>query len=260
MGCCENLIGSKVDKIVISIIVATYNAGKTIDKCLSSIGLQKDARIELIVVDGDSTDCTMEKVRSSQFVDIYVSEKDHGIYDAWNKGILLSHGEYIMFVGSDDEILPKVLIDYADFVVKLEKGIDIVTAKSDFVDLKGNLIKKIGKPYVWNEYKKNMEIAHGTTLHHKSLFDRIGYYDTQYKICADYELLMRDGGNLKAAFFDKTIMTFKVGGASFSYKCQIETFFIRKKYHSVSLWENLYLAFRRCVGITLKKIRYATDE
>ena len=87
-------------KKIISIIIATYNAEKTLKRCLNSIVSQKKDQLELLIIDGCSTDRTMDIVREfAESIDVIVSEVDKGIYDAWNKGIRLATGEWIMFLG-----------------------------------------------------------------------------------------------------------------------------------------------------------------
>ena len=101
---------------IISIIIATYNAEKVLKRCLDSIVTQKTGNVEVLIVDGNSTDSTMEIVQSyGTDVDYSLSEKDKGIYDAWNKALKVAKGDWIMFLGSDDYILPgsiKIYLDY----------------------------------------------------------------------------------------------------------------------------------------------------
>lgn len=245
----------------LSIIIATYNAETTLQQCLDSIISQKDEAIELIIIDGGSKDETINIVnRNSDFIDKYISEPDNGIYDAWNKGIKISTGHWIMFVGADDTILPNTLSDYVDFASNADDSNDIITAKSNFVDLKGHTIKIVGEPYSWERYKKNMNISHGSTLHNRRLFREVGPYNINYKICADYELLMRKGALLKGLFYDHVILEFKIGGASFSFRCQKDTFDIRRKYNTVPTIINFFLSAKRVLGIVFKKIYYSTNE
>lgn len=249
---------------LISIIIATYNAGSTLESCLKSIIAQKNDLIELLIIDGKSSDNTLKIVNAYRNqIDIFISEKDKGIYDAWNKGIVLANGQWIMFIGADDILYSDVLEGYIDFI-RLNgdrvNRMDLITAKSEYVDLIIELIKIIGEPYVWNRYRRNMMIAHGTTLHNRALFDEIGLYDINYKICADYELLMRKGEGIQGLFLDKIIMKFKIGGASFSYNCLLETYKIRDKYKTVSPFLNCMLFLRRLLSLWVKKIMFTTKE
>lgn len=87
-------------KKIISIIIATYNAEKTLKRCLSSIISQKNDQLELLIIDGGSVDRTMDIVKDvSQSIDVIISEPDKGLYDAWNKALRLATGEWIMVFG-----------------------------------------------------------------------------------------------------------------------------------------------------------------
>ena len=102
---------------LISIIIATYNAGSTLESCLKSIIAQKNDLIELLIIDGKSSDNTLKIVNAYRNqIDIFISEKDKGIYDAWNKGIVLANGQWIMFIGADDILYSDVLEGYIDFI------------------------------------------------------------------------------------------------------------------------------------------------
>lgn len=245
---------------LLSIIIATYNAGNTLDACLTSITKQKSSEIELLIIDGGASDKTLDIIHSyGDKIDVLISEPDKGIYDAWNKGISHATGAWIMFIGADDILVENSLSPYIQYVKQIStQNYDLITACAYFVDLKGKLIKKVGEPFSWEREKRNMNISHGSTLHNRNLFQKIGKYSLEYKICADYELLIREGQNLCCAFYNQAVLVFKVGGASFSMECQYETFRIRKKYHTVPLVINLYLCLRRMVGIMLKSIVYIT--
>ncbi len=242
----------------LSIIIATFNAASTLDSCLASIVKQKNDEVEILIIDGISTDGTLDIVCSyGDKIDVLVSEPDKGIYDAWNKGITYASGRWIMFIGADDILVDGSLLPYMQYVKQISSlKYDIITARAHFVDLKGRLIKIVGEPFCWEKEKRNMNISHGATLHSKRLFEEIGGYSLDYRICADYELLMRKGEKLRCAFYDQVILLFRIGGASFSMKCQYETFRIRKKYRTVPLVVNLYLCLKRIVGIALKSLMY----
>lgn len=110
-------------KKIISIIIATYNAEKTLKRCLNSIVSQKKDQLELLIIDGCSTDRTMDIVREfAESIDVIVSEVDKGIYDAWNKGIRLATGEWIMFLGADDYLLEGAMNVYWNYLKKADFG------------------------------------------------------------------------------------------------------------------------------------------
>ena len=240
----------------ISIIIATYNAGKVLLRCLDSIRPQKTDEIELLIIDGNSKDNTMELVNAnSDIIDFHVSEPDMGIYDAWNKGIKAATGEWILFLGADDQLMPNAISVYLEYLsIDLTDNIDIISAKAKMVDSKGNVVCVFGKQFIWDEFRKNMLFSHGTTLHASKFLKENGAFDLDYKICADYEYFMRNGNKIKSQFIDKVLIVFQVGGASATFAGQIETFRIRKKYNSVSILLNIMLTFRRMCGIIYRNV------
>lgn len=226
----------------ISIIIATYNASKTLNTCLNSIVPQLTNDTELILVDGNSDDNTNDIIDSyGNKVAVHISERDNGIYDAWNKGIKLSKGEWIMFMGADDILLPNALNIYMNTIKSTENinDYDYICAHNEYVDQEGRLLKILGKEPIWSEVKYKMTMAHVASLHNrKNLFDAIGIYNIEYKICADYELLMRKKDGLHSLFINARIARMKVGGMSFSIKAIKETYKIRKLYSSLPFCMN----------------------
>lgn len=229
----------------ISIIIATWNAGKTLKKCLDSIITQLTPEVELLIIDGGSTDQTLDIISNYlQYISHSLSEKDKGIYDAWNKGIKHAKGDWIMFIGADDILLPNALSSYLNFIHSTENidKYDYICTLNEHVDKNGKNLKILGGEPRWSIYRKNMNAAHVASLHNKkNLFETIGYYDLNYNICADYDLLLRKRNNLKWLFLPVHIARMQVGGMSFSLKAIKETFAIRKKNKSVSDFENIIL-------------------
>lgn len=248
--------------MLISIIIATYNAGKTLERCLNSIAPQKNKKIELIIIDGGSTDNTFNIIHSHEsIIDFHISEPDKGIYDAWNKGIQKATGEWIMFIGADDMLLPDALSQYLN-IINNTPGIenyDYICANNEFIGEDGKILKITGETPSWNKMKRYMAAAHVASLHNKkNLFDKVGLYNLEYKICADYELLLRKKDKLKFIFKPIHIAQMQVGGMSFSTKAIIETYSIRKKHQSVSPMLNILLFLRDWLGFkvfTLKNIK-----
>jgi glycosyltransferase involved in cell wall biosynthesis len=100
-----------------SIIIATYNAAKYLETALQSVFSQTSADYELILIDGGSKDETVEIIKKHQDrIAYWVSEPDQGIYDAWNKGIEQATGDWVLFIGSDDTLVPDALEAYSDFI------------------------------------------------------------------------------------------------------------------------------------------------
>lgn len=245
---------------LISIIVATYNADKTIEHCLDSIIPQKNDQVELLIIDGKSKDNTMKIVQKYQeYIDVLISETDKGIYDAWNKGIKLASGRWIMFIGADDCLKEDALQNYLEFL-KLHDCdlVDYISARNEYIDSKGNRLMVLGEPYSWRRFRKYMCVAHVASLHNARLFQEVGYYDLNYRICADYELLMRKKNLLKVLFFNTIIAQMKAGGMSLSFEAIYETMKIRKLYSSLNPFINMYLTVRGFILVIWK--RYLTKS
>lgn len=244
-----------MDTKTITIIIATYNAEKTLQNCLNSISSQKTKETELLIIDGKSTDHTIDIITSNKsIVDFYLSESDKGIYDAWNKGIQKATGKWIMFIGADDILLPGALIQYINLINNTPniENYDYICANNEFIGESGKVLKIMGEAPSWNRMRRYMAAAHVASLHNKkNLFDKVGLYNLEYKICADYELLLRKKDKLNFLFKSMHIAQMKVGGMSFSTKAIIETYFIRKKHQSVSPILNILLFLRDWLGFKI---------
>lgn len=239
----------------ISIIIATYNAGKTLHKCIDSIIPQLNEECELIVIDGESKDETISIIHSYEDKIAYtLSEADNGVYDAWNKGIDKAKGEWIMFIGADDCLFFNALNNYLS-VIRNTPNIndyDYICAHNELIDSDDNILKVLGQNPVWNNMRRAMVAAHVASLHNKkNLFESIGKYNLKYHICADYELLLRKKDNLKSLYLDFHIAKMMVGGMSMSIKAIKETYLIRKEHHTVSPLINFLLYWRDVLAFNL---------
>lgn len=215
----------------ISIIIATYNAEKTLERCLESIKSQKTEQIELIIADGKSTDQTINILtKYSGIIDKMICEPDKGIYDAWNKAIKHSNGKWLMFIGADDYLAPDALKIYLDVTeITNHEQIDFICSQVLYVSKTGQPIKKIGSEFKWNIFKRTMNVAHVASLHSKNLFKQVGLYNLKYNLCADYELLMRKRHYLKSLFIPTVTAFMQTGGMSFSIRALQEAREIRQK-------------------------------
>lgn len=226
-------------ELQISFVIATYNAAATLADCLDSIVSQLTSECELIVIDGGSDDATTQIIQSySSHIAYTISERDKGIYDAWNKGVKVARGQWIAFIGADDILLPDAINEYMTLIKSKDSlnAYDYICAHVEFVDYAGNLLKILGKEPRWSLMRKRMCPAHVASLHNKkNLFDTIGLFDyINFHICADYELLLRKRDRLKYLMIPAHIAQMKVGGMSFTTKAIIETYKIREYHHSVS--------------------------
>lgn len=213
--------------VKVSIVVATFNSCKTLQRALDSVLNQIYQDWECIIVDGASRDKTMEIVmeyvkKDSRFR--YISEPDTGIYDAYNKGWKMAKGEWVLYLGSDDELT----VD----------GIASLVASSDVADIVyGNtLFRKTGTPklrlQISSKPKMGGFCCHQSLIMRRELISRLGGFDMQYKILADKDLICRAmETRCKIRQTNATVSIFNLGGASApSIKRYMESFIINKKY------------------------------
>ncbi len=195
----------------ISIITITYNSEKTLEETIKSVISQKYDNLEYLIIDGKSTDGTLdivEKYRDN--IDIIISEPDNGISDAFNKGIAHATGDIIGIINSDDLLLPDALSAIAE-------------AYNHFVDVyRGNVV-------IWNEVTDNslaikptMEfpvekriksVCHQGTFVTKKAYEKWGYFQSKYRYMMDADLLYRfyvKGATFK--YVDHDLAVFKLGG------------------------------------------------
>ena len=202
---------------LISIIIPTYNSENTLQSCLESITKQSFISWEVILVDGQSDDNTLNIIRelANKFSSItYISEKDEGIYDAMNKGIQLAKGEWMYFLGSDDTLYnDRVLSEINENIIK-------TSAKAVY----GNVIMRGSNKWVQDGYVHAGEfdlqkllyqnICHQAIFYHKSLFSTIGIYNLKYPVFADYDFNLRSFAKYQFNYIDVAIANFNVGGHS----------------------------------------------
>lgn len=204
----------------ISIITATYNAESCLENLINSILPQKEKYVEFIIIDGNSDDKTFEIIKKyEQYIDFWLREPDEGIYDAWNKGIKIANGEWIMFLGADDYLSSDAIQIYLSFINENadNKTLDLISSKRIMKDISGKIIRTVGNKWIWPTCLKGMMISHPGALHNKRLFSNYGYYNISYKIAGDYELLLRPKASIKTEFIDKITVIVSEGGVSDSF-------------------------------------------
>ena len=202
----------------ISIITATYNSAGTVRDTLETIAAQQHPDIEHIIVDGRSSDKTLDIVRSFPHVARVISEKDKGIYDAMNKGIGLTTGEVIGILNSDDMYTDeRVLAD----VAKAFEDPRVMTVYADLQYVHPDNTKKILRTWHSGLYRRKSFYygwmpPHPTFFVRRSVYDRAGLFDTTLRSAADYELMLRLllKHGLTAHYIPRVIVRMRAGGMS----------------------------------------------
>ena len=203
----------------VSIITCTYNSAETIADTIKSVNAQTYPNIEHIIVDGLSKDNTLEIVK--EFAgerQIIKSEKDNGIYDAFNKGIRMATGDIIGVLNSDDFFTSDTIIEQV--VNAFNKGnIDAVYGDIHFV--KPDNLNKCVRYYSSKSFRSWMMrmgfmFAHPSFYVKREYYENLGLYKTDYKIAADFELLLRFvvKAKIKCKYLPLDFVTMRTGGAS----------------------------------------------
>jgi len=182
-------ISYKNSKILFSIITVVYNNEKFLEETIISVLNQKFKNFEYIIIDGGSTDRTLEIIKKyDNQIDYWISEQDKGIYDAFNKGMSLSRGEFIGIINSDDIYMPNALEIISKYIKKSNKNkIDFIfgSVKKHWGILHGYKPEKIS--YSWGFYS-----SHSTGFFLRRTSAKIiGLYDLRYKYHADYDYFYR---------------------------------------------------------------------
>lgn len=169
---------------LVSVVTAVYNGGATLERAIKSVVSQTYPRIEFIIVDGGSTDCSIELLRKYEnSIDYWISEPDKGIYDALNKGIALATGEWLYFLGADD-----ALVDVDVFKSILSQQYDTKFIYGDVVYGNTGII-------YGGEFTKLMlikeNICQQGIFYHIDLFKILGNFDLKYQLLADWVFNMR---------------------------------------------------------------------
>lgn len=198
----------------VSIITTTYNDSANLRKTINQIKAQDYPEIEYIIVDGASTDDTMEVIREAKeyFKDrmVWISEKDRGIYDAINKGLRLATGDYIGLC-FDEFAAPDVI---SKMVAVMEKeGTDGVHGDLDYMDGE-KIVRK------WRQGQGNIRSGwmpgHPTLYLKKEVYEKYGLYKTDYRIAADYEFMIRilKDRSVKLSYIPEVLIKMSHGGTS----------------------------------------------
>lgn len=216
----------------ISIITVCYNRANTISDCIESVLLQDYPFIEYIIVDGASTDGSLPIIRnierrilSPEFKQIHphfeikiISEPDRGMYDAINKGIQVSTGDYIGLVHSDDFLYSTQTVSHIVHKLKNTHA-DFLYGDGLFVD--SNFTERIVRKWISGNYKL-WKVKHGWLPLHptcyikKEVFSRKGLYNVSYKIAGDSDLLFRYlfVGDMNVVYLPEYIIKMRMGGMS----------------------------------------------
>lgn len=219
----------------VSVITVTFNSEDYISNAVDSVLGQSYENIEYIVIDGESTDKTVNILQSYEGrISKFISEKDTGIYDAMNKGISLASGDVVGILNSDDFYIDEFVIEKV--VKEFEKKIDCLYA--DLVYVRSKNLSKVVRYYDSSHFSPlrfayGWMPAHPTFFVKKDIYNKHGVFRTDLKIAADFDLMVRFlyTHNLVCSYMKEPIIKMRVGGVSTSFS---------------SIWINNIEALRVC--------------
>jgi glycosyltransferase involved in cell wall biosynthesis len=205
----------------ISVIIAVLNSAEMLQRALDSVKAQTWRNKELIVMDGGSTDGSVEIIRANEdSVAYWESNPDRGIYHAWNKALDHASGDWIHFMGADDYFMDsEVLANVAGSLASCAQEVKIAYGKMAVVSRTGEVLEIKGEPWEVSRerFRKVMTIPHPALFTHRELFEIHGKFDESFRSAGDYELLLRELPGGHAMFIPDVIVKGMIyGGTSTS--------------------------------------------
>jgi GT2 family glycosyltransferase len=215
-----NRMNIQIRRPLISVIVAVYNGADTLQQCIDSLASQTLPDIELIVVDGGSTDGSVDLLMAnSSKLGYWISEPDKGIYNAWNKALRHANGEWICFLGADDYLWSNDALAQMAVALKIvPKVTQIAYGRVMLLGLDDAPLYAVGEPY---DLKPGQRVdvmglpPHPGLMHRRAVFEERGGFDERFRIAGDTELMLRELQRSAPYFVPEVIVTgMRQGGIS----------------------------------------------
>lgn len=226
--------GGSESRPLVSVITVVLNGATHLEETIRAVGQQTYFNIEHIVIDGGSTDGTLDILRRyDDTLAYWVSEPDNGLYDAMNKGIgmVTDPESYVLFANADDTL------DAANVIQRMigsSQGADLVYGKMILTD--GDITGMLGREVDLGDLARQT-ICHPATLVKRKVFDNVGMFDTRYRIAADYDFIVRCfSAPVTTRFVDVVVSRMRMGGVSderFMLSCRERKQVIRSRFPAI---------------------------
>ena len=247
-------------KPLLTIITVSYNSEATIKETLDSVKSQINQNFEYIIVDGKSEDSTLKIVNKYDCVDLIISEKDKGIYDGMNKGILNANGDFIGFLNSDDLFAS---MHVTENIINAIKDNDTNLIYGDISYFK-NDVRKVTRSWVSGQYIKGSfnsgwHPPHPAFYASRDLFLSSGSFNLDLKISADFELMLRffNISQKKPVYIKDNFVLMREGGASHINRKQGRADVLKAfELNDISIHKYLYLMQRYIPKFINRFIKY----
>lgn len=198
----------------LSIIIATWQAAETLERCIDSIVEQDFRDWELLIADGNSTDGTVELIRKYEpHIAWWQCKEDDGVYDAWNQALLQASGEYVCFLGADDAWSDRDSL-HRLFEATQGRDYDLITSRGLFVDSSSGKSFPFGSAWNYRRIGRRTVVCHPGLLHRRSLFLTYGLFDTRYRIAGDLDFLLRLPREMRTLHVDANSVIVEAAGIS----------------------------------------------
>lgn len=202
-----------------SLVTVSFNSAATIRDTIKSVVAQSHPDVEYIVIDGNSSDNTLDIIEEyRQHIDVFLSEQDKGIYDAMNKGIRRATGDVVAFINSDDFYADADVLARVNAVFETT-GADCVYADLDYVHRQdtGRVVREWrSKPFRPGAFRQGWHPAHPTFFAKREMFEKFGGFDEEFRISADYELMLRflEARSVRSEYLPSVLVKMRDGGES----------------------------------------------
>lgn len=245
-----------VDTPKISIVTVVYNGEKHIEQAIQSVLGQSYDNIEYIIIDGCSTDRTLDIIqRYEDRIYYWISEPDHGIYDAMNKGIKFATGEYLAFLNADDWYSDRAIVTVASLLNQFQQKPAFVFANVDMYDDQNE------KLYTFKanmkKFKVMMPFGHPTLFIQTHILKKI-WFDNRYPTAADYDLVCKlIQGNYSYRYINSSLVNFRLIGVSSTVNRDKELFILHYRHFGFIIAIYAYIRMKAApILITIRKVRH----